>query len=109
MDSIRLKTKELLTYHTNLATTATRYVADAYCPIGAKITYFRNKSKKLAAACKNASKTIKAKSGLNQFQDENEYRKWFTILFPLIESRASAQADRQLNYSLVIRQQAMKW
>ena len=36
MDSIRLKTKELVTYyrgcHGNLVTIATRYVADAYCP-----------------------------------------------------------------------------
>ena len=36
MDSIRPKTKELLTYyggfHGNLVTIATRYVADAYCP-----------------------------------------------------------------------------
>ena len=36
MDSIQLKTKELLTYycgcHGNLVTIATRYVADAYCP-----------------------------------------------------------------------------
>ena len=36
MDSIRLKTKELLTYycgcHGNLVTIATRYAADAYCP-----------------------------------------------------------------------------
>ena len=36
MDSIRLKTKELLTYdcgcHGNVVTIATRYVADAYCP-----------------------------------------------------------------------------
>ena len=36
MDSIRLKTKELLTYycgrHGNLGTIAMRYVADAYCP-----------------------------------------------------------------------------
>ena len=36
MDSIRLKTKELLRYycgcHGNLAIIATRYVADAYCP-----------------------------------------------------------------------------
>ena len=42
----------------------------------------------------NGSITIKAKSGLNQFQDQNEYRKWFTILFPLVQSRASAQADQ---------------
>ena len=42
----------------------------------------------------NGSITIKAKSGLNQFQDQNEYRKWFTILFPLIQSRASAQANQ---------------
>ena len=36
MDSIGLKTKELLTYycgcHGNLVTIAMRYVADAYCP-----------------------------------------------------------------------------
>ena len=36
MDSIRLKTKELLTHHCccygNLVTIATKYVADAYCP-----------------------------------------------------------------------------
>ena len=36
MDSIELKTKELLTYysgcHGNLVTIAMRYVADAYCP-----------------------------------------------------------------------------
>ena len=36
MDSIRLKTKELVTYycgcHGNLVTIATRYVVDAYCP-----------------------------------------------------------------------------
>ena len=36
MDTIWLKTKELLTYHYgchgNLGTIATRYVADAYCP-----------------------------------------------------------------------------
>ena len=43
----------------------------------------RNKSNKIAAACKNASITMKAKSDFNQFQDQNEYRKWFTILFPL--------------------------
>ena len=36
LGSIRLKTNELLTfhcgYHGNLVTTATRYVANAYCP-----------------------------------------------------------------------------
>ena len=36
MDSIRLKTKELLTYycgcHGNLIAIATRYVVDVYCP-----------------------------------------------------------------------------
>ena len=36
MDSIRSKTKELVTYyygcHGNLVTIATRYVADAFCP-----------------------------------------------------------------------------
>ena len=36
MDTIQLKTKELLTYHCgclgNLVTMANRYVADAYCP-----------------------------------------------------------------------------
>ena len=36
MDSIRPKTKELLTYycgcHGNLVTIASRYVADAFCP-----------------------------------------------------------------------------
>ena len=36
MDSIPLKTKELVTYysgcHGNLVTIATRYEADAYCP-----------------------------------------------------------------------------
>ena len=36
IDSIQLKTKELLTYycgcHGNLVNIATRYVADAYCP-----------------------------------------------------------------------------
>ena len=42
----------------------------------------QNKYKNIAAACKNASITMKAKSGLNQFQDQNEYRKWFTTLFP---------------------------
>ena len=31
---------------------------------------------------------------MNQFQDQNAYRKWFTILFPLIQSSASAQADQ---------------
>ena len=58
------------------------------------VLQIRNKSKKIAAACKNASITIKAKSGLNQFQDQNEYRKWFTLLLPLIQSIASAQADQ---------------
>ena len=36
MDSIRPKTKELVTYycdsHGNLVTIATRFLADAYCP-----------------------------------------------------------------------------
>ena len=46
MDSIGLKTKELLTYycgyHGNLVTIAMRYVADSYCPKESRAKYGLN-------------------------------------------------------------------
>ena len=62
----------------------------------------------MIAACKKAAVTIKAKYGLNQFEDQNEYRKWLTIFLPLIQSKAGANQIGQMKYSLVIRQQVMK-
>ena len=50
MDSIRLKTKELLTYHSgshgNLVTIAMRYVPDAHYPLGALCEYMKSTGRK---------------------------------------------------------------
>ena len=51
MDSVRPKTKELLTYHCschgNLVTIATRYMADVYSPKEPNMDSIRLKTKKL--------------------------------------------------------------
>ena len=55
MDSIQLKTKELLTYHCgchgNLVTIATRYVADAYRPIELPWTQYDLRQRSYKVKC----------------------------------------------------------
>lgn len=53
----------------------------------------RNKFKKLVGDCKRVALTEKTATGINRFQDEKGYGKWFKTLFDLIKTRQSCRPE----------------
>ena len=60
----------------------------------------RNKFKMLMSVCKNALLTVKTASGIERFQNEKEYGKWFDVLLPLMKTRLSCQPDQAIEPSV---------
>ena len=62
---------------------------------GEQITFtiqqIRTKFKRCVSDCKQAAMTIKTATGIQRFQDEKGYGKWFDLLFPLVKTRDSCQ------------------
>lgn len=59
----------------------------------------RNKFKSLIAICKKASLTRQTASGIENFIQKQGYGKWFGQLFPLVQSRESAQPEQAIEPS----------
>ena len=55
------------------------------------IQQIRTKFKRCVSDCKQAAMTIKTATGIQRFQDEKGYGKWFDLLFPLVKTRDSCQ------------------
>ena len=64
------------------------------------ISQARNKFKSLVAICKKASLTRQTASGIDNFIQNKGYGKWFGQLFPLVQSRESAQPDQAIEPSM---------
>jgi hypothetical protein len=64
---------------------------------GEQITFtiqqIRTKFKRCVSDCKQAAMTIKTATGIQRFQDEKGYGKWFDMLFPLVKTRDACQPD----------------
>ena len=60
----------------------------------------RNKFKSLVAICKKASLTRQTASGIDNFIQDKGYGKWFGQLFPLVQSRESAQPEQAIEPSM---------
>ena len=59
-----------------------------------------NKFKSLVAICKKASLTRQTASGINDFIQSKRYGKWFEQLFPIVQSRESAQPEQAIEPSM---------
>ncbi|XP_028417144.1 uncharacterized protein LOC114541418, partial [Dendronephthya gigantea] len=62
---------------------------------GEEITFtvqqLRTKFKRCVSDCKQAAMKIKTATGIQRFQDEKGFGKWFDLLFPLVKTRDSCQ------------------
>ena len=56
----------------------------------------RNKFKKVVSECKRAAMLMKSASGIQRFQEERGYGKWFNQLFALVKTRDSCQPDQAI-------------
>jgi hypothetical protein len=65
------------------------------------IQQIRTKFKRCVSDCKHAAMTIKTATGIQRFQDEKGYGKWFDLLFPLVKTRDSCQPDMAVETSAI--------
>ena len=57
------------------------------------VQQIRTKFKRCIGECKQAAMKIKNATGIECFQDEKGFGKWFNMLFPLVKTRDSCQPD----------------
>ena len=65
------------------------------------IQQIRTKFKCCVSDCKQAAMTVKTSTGIQRFQDEKGYGKWFDLLFPLVKTRDSCQPDMAVKPSAI--------
>ena len=63
------------------------------------ITQTRTKFKSCVSLCETAAMTAKTATGIQRFQDDKNLGRWFNQLFPLVESRESAQPEQAIEPS----------
>jgi hypothetical protein len=61
----------------------------------------RSKFKRCISDCKQAAMTIKTATGIQRFQDEKGYDKWFGLLFPLVKTHDSCQPNMAVEPSSI--------
>ena len=66
------------------------------------VAQVRNKFKKCVSECKRAALTLKSASGIQRFQEEKEFGRWFNQLLPLVKSRESCQPEQAVEPSFII-------